>query len=210
VSTDRSRTRNRPRRIGVTGGIGSGKTTVCREFEKLGRKVLYADPLARDLMESDQALRGAIAREFGREAYNIDGTLNRPYLADRIFSEDKNRKRMNAIVHPFVFQALDRIIETEFGGQTEPYILIEAALIYESGLDKRLDAVLLVDAPLDIRADRVARRDGLSAEEIRRRFESQQSAQILRKKADFVLDNIGDIVRIRPKVRFLDRVFQQI
>jgi dephospho-CoA kinase len=210
VSTDPSRTRNRPRRIGVTGGIGSGKTTVCREFERLGRKVLYADPLARDLMESDQALREAIAREFGREAYHMDGTLNRPYLADRIFSEDKNRKRMNAIVHPFVFQALDRIVETELGGQTEPYILIEAALIYESGLDKRLDAVLLVDAPLDVRAGRVARRDGLSAGEIRRRFESQQSAQVLRKKADFVLDNIGDIPGIRQKVAFFDRIFRQI
>ena len=77
MSTDRSRTQNRPRRIGVTGGIGSGKTTVCSEFERLGRKVLYADPLARDLMESDPALREAIASEFGREAYHIDGTLNR-------------------------------------------------------------------------------------------------------------------------------------
>ena len=172
--------------------------------------MLYADPLARDLMESDPALREAIAGEFGREAYHIDGTLNRPYLADRIFSADKRRKRMNAIVHPFVLQALDRIVETEFGGPAEPYILIEAALIYESGLDRRLDAVLLVDAPLDIRAGRVAERDGLSGEEIKRRFESQQSAQVLRKKADFVLDNIGDISEIRPKVAFLDRIFQRI
>ena len=172
--------------------------------------MLYADPLARDLMESDPALREAIASEFGREAYHIDGTLNRPYLADTIFSEDKRRKRMNAIVHPFVFQALDRIVETEFVGRAEPYVLIEAALIYESGLDKRLDAVLLVDAPLDIRAGRVAHRDGLTTEEIRRRFQSQLSAQVLRKKADFVLDNIGDISEIRPKVAFLDRIFQKI
>ena len=210
MSTGPSRTRNRPRRIGVTGGIGSGKTTVCKEFERLGRKVLYADPMARDLMERDPALREAIAGEFGREAYLIDGTLNRPFLADRIFTNDRDRKRMNAIVHPFFISELDRIVKTEFSDQREAYILVEAALIYESGLDKTLDAVLFVDAPIDVRVERVSRRDGLSGDQIRQRIKSQKAAQVLRKKADFVLDNIGDIIEIRPKVCFLDRVFQQI
>jgi dephospho-CoA kinase len=210
VSTGPSRTRNRPRRIGVTGGIGSGKTTVCKEFERLGRKVLYADPTARDLMERDPALREAIAREFGREAYLIDGTLNRPFLADRIFTNDKDRKRMNAIVHPFFISELDRSVETEFGDHREEYVLVEAALIYESGLDKMLDAVLLVDAPVDVRVERISLRDGLSGDQIRQRIGSQESAQALRKKADFILDNIGDIAEIWPKVCFLDRVFRQI
>lgn len=166
--------------------------------------------MARELMESVPALREKISGEFGREAYRPDGNLNRPYLADRIFSDEGQRKRMNAIVHPFVFQALDRIIETELADVPERYILIEAALVYESGLDRKLDAVLLVDAPVDERVARVARRDSLSGEQIRRRIESQKSAQAVRKKADFVLDNIGDIAGIRPKVAFLDRIFQQI
>jgi len=210
VNTDQSRTRNRPRRIGVTGGIGSGKSTVCREFENLGRKVVYADPLARRLMETDPALQDKIRKAFGSEAYRPDGTLNRPYLADTIFSQASHRKRMNAIVHPFVFQAIDAIVETESGKLSEPYLLIEAALIYESGMDKRLDAVLLVDAPPEVRAGRIALRDGLSADEIRRRIESQESAHVLRKRADFVLDNIGDVSQIRPRVAFLDSIFRQI
>ena len=87
---------------------------------------------------------------------------------------------------------------------------MEAALIYESGLDKMLDAVLLVDAPVDVRVERISLRDGLSGDQIRQRIGSQESAQALRKKADFVLDNIGDIAEIWPKVCFLDRVFRQI
>lgn len=210
MSTGPSRTRNNPRRIGVTGGIGSGKTTVCEEFERLGRKVIYADPLARSLMESEQALRAALTEAFGEESYRPDGSLNRPFLAEKIFTRPGYRKRMNVIVHPFVFQAIERIVETEFGDQAHPYLLVEAALIFESGMDERLDAVLLVDAPLEVRVDRVARRDGLSSKQIKQRIESQESAHVLRKKADFVLDNIGDIGQIRPKVCFLDSVFRQI
>jgi dephospho-CoA kinase len=210
VNTGLSRTRNRPRRIGVTGGIGSGKSTVCREFEKLGRRVLYADPMARDLMESDAALRTELVKTFGEEAYRSDGTLNRVYLAEKIFSSAQLRRRMNAIVHPFVFQAIDRVIATECDAGREAYVLIEAALIFESGLDRTLDAVLLVDAPMELRVDRISRRDGFPADQIRLRIQSQESAATLRKKADFVLDNIGDIAEIRPKVCFLDSIFTQI
>jgi dephospho-CoA kinase len=166
--------------------------------------------MARDLMKKDRTLRAELIRAFGNEAYQSDGTLNRPYLAEKIFASTRLRKRMNAIVHPFVFQAIDRVIESEYADQSEAYVLIEAALIFESGMDKTLDAVLLVDAPVDARVDRISRRDGLSGDQIRKRIQSQESAQAMRKKADFILDNIGDITEIRPKVCFLDSIFRQI
>jgi len=172
--------------------------------------VIYADSLARDLMESDPALRAALISAFGSDAYMPDGTLNRAGLAQVVFGSREHRKRMNAIVHPFVFQGIDNIIETDFAGTSEPYVLVEAALIYESGLDRRLDAVLFVDAPMPARVERISQRDGLSPSEIRKRIESQESARVLRKKADFVLDNIGDMSEIRPKVCFLDSLFRQI
>jgi dephospho-CoA kinase len=176
----------------------------------LGRTVIYADALARDLMESDPEVRKEVTAAFGPEAYRPDGTLNRVYLAEKIFSSVKHRKRMNGIVHPFVFQAIDRIIESKLGVGDDPYVLIEAALIYESGMDEMLDVVLLIDAPVEIRAARIAARDGLGTDEIKRRIESQAPTDSLRAKADFVLDNIGDFASLAPKVAFFDKLFMAI
>jgi dephospho-CoA kinase len=210
VSTGQSPTRNSPRRIGVTGGIGSGKSTVCKEFERLGRTVIYADPLARELMEKDRDLKRRIVDAFGATAFLHDGAVNRALLAELIFSSSSARARMNAIVHPFVFEAVERIIATGPARRGEPYVLIEAALVYETGMEKMLDAVLLVDAPAEVRAARLAGRDGLTPEQITKRMSSQDSTEKHRKRADFVLDNIGDIREIGPKVAFFDRIFLQI
>jgi dephospho-CoA kinase len=194
----------------VTGGIGAGKTTVCAEFERLGRKVLYADLLARQLQESDRGIRRKVTSLIGREAYLDDGRLNRPFISDAIFSDEQLRKGMNDIVHPVVIRSIERTLKTDSSVLGEPYLLIEAALIYESGLDKKLDAILLVDAPLEERVGRVSRRDKLSHEKVLARMRSQESTQKLRLKAEFVLLNTGDIGDIRANVCFLDSIFRQI
>jgi dephospho-CoA kinase len=194
----------------VTGGIGSGKTAVCAEFERLGRKVLYADAIAREIQESDPQIKRRITSLLGKEAYTGQGSLNRRFVANAIFSDSKLREGLNAIVHPAVLGKLDRAIASDSTMLEEPYVLIEAALIYESGLDRKLDAVLVVDAPLETRVARVSKRDGLDEEAVLARIRSQEAAQKLRLKADVLLHNTGDLTEIRSKICFLDSIFRQI
>jgi dephospho-CoA kinase len=191
--------------IGVTGGIGSGKSTVCDLFRGLGRFAVSADPLARELMERDQTLRTKLSSLLGAAAYGADGKLHRGFVADRLFNDAVLRKRVDGLVHPRVFLEIRRLLEEAPGS---PYAVIEAALIYESGMDRMLDAVLVVDASEATRVERVMRRDGSSKEEIALRIRAQMKPADKVRRADFVIRNDGDKNTLLEKVRFLDTVFQ--
>ncbi|HCB47151.1 MAG TPA: dephospho-CoA kinase, partial [Algoriphagus sp.] len=139
----------KPKLVGITGGIGSGKSTVAKIFEILGIPVYYADDKAKSLMNHDSELKEQIIQEFGEESYNSEGDLNRKYLASTVFSDPEKVKKINSLVHP----AVGRDFETWASIQSTSYVLKEAALIFETGGEKKLDAVINVSSPLKIRVN---------------------------------------------------------
>lgn len=192
------------RTLGITGGIGSGKTAVCRFFEDLGARVFYADVEAKRLMTEDPDARAEITAAFGPESYDADGRLNRAYLARRVFSNEADVARINAIVHPRVLAAFRRARQQ--AEQDGVALLIhEAALLFESGGDRHLDAVAVVDAPLEERVRRVVARDGVTPEQVRARINHQLPADELRRRADYVIENDGSLAALRGQVEAVYR-----
>lgn len=173
-------------KVGITGGIGSGKTTICRIFEVLGLPVFYADVVAKQLMHSDAHLKQSIRDFFGEQSYDANGRLNTSHLASIVFKDQEQLAHLNALVHPAVFQAFDDWAANQYQA---PYVLKEAALLFESDSYKLCDYSLLVQAPTDLKIQRVMLRDEVSAPEIERRMSKQWSdAQKLR-LADFIIIN---------------------
>ncbi len=189
--------------LGVTGGIGSGKTAACRAFEDLGARVVYADDEAKRLMAEDTDLRAAITDAFGPESYDASGALNRAHLA-RAFGDPEQVARLNALVHPRVREAFFALRDAaEVDGY--PLFVYEAALIYETDADRVLDFVVVVDAPLETRIARVMERDGVPREAVLDRIAHQMPADELRRRADFVIENDGDFDDLRAQVEALYR-----
>jgi dephospho-CoA kinase len=195
--------------VGVTGGIGSGKSAVCELFRRLGRTVIGADAVARELMEGNAALKRTVTALLGRESYRPDGSLDAPVVAGKIFTDTALRTKLNAAVFPAVKQEIHRRISGLPPAQRSPYVIIEAALIYESGMDADLDYVIVVHASEAARVARVEGRDGMARADVIRRARAQMPAEELRKRADFVLVNESEPSHLEGKVAFLDRVLSR-
>jgi len=185
--------------LGVTGGIGCGKSVVCAFLAQLGAEIFDADLTARNLMESDEKVRQEVTRAFGRESYREDGSLNRKWLASRVFADDARLEELNGIVHPKVAHAFG-ILRNHFQGGL---LVHEAALIYEAGAEKRLDAICVVTAPKELRIARVMARDRVSAEKVLARMSRQLSQEEKASRADVVLVNDSDMAAARRKSRRL-------
>ncbi len=194
--------------LGVTGGIGSGKSAVCQVLEVLGARVFYADAEAKRLMEEDADLRQAVQDAFGADSYEASGALNRTHLARLIFGHKQHVETLNALVHPRVRQAFARAKERAVHDPV-PVLVHEAALIFESGADEALDAVAVVDAPQGARIRRVMDRDGVSEEQVRARMRHQWPTSVLRQRADYVIDNSGQPDALRPQVERIYRAILQ-
>lgn len=190
--------------LGVTGGIGSGKTTACRHFEALGARVFYADVEAKRLMVDDSEARAAIVDAFGAESYTDEGRLNRSYLASRVFGDEAQLARLNSIVHPRVRQAFFTARDRA-AADSVPLFVYEAALIYETGGDRHLDAVAVVDAPIEVRVQRVVARDDVTAEQVRARMQHQIAPAELRARADYIIYNDGPPEALRTQVERIYR-----
>jgi dephospho-CoA kinase len=188
-------------RIGLTGGIGSGKTTVAKVFEVLGIPVYYADDAARKLMNTNEELKATITKKFGKETYR-DGELDRKYLASIVFNDKEKLELLNALTHPVTIADAEQWINL----QTSPYIIKEAALLFESGAAERLDCVIGVYAPQHIRVKRVMDRDGLPAEEVMKRISRQIDEEMKMKLCDFVITNNEERLVI-PQVLDLHQKF---
>jgi dephospho-CoA kinase len=192
--------------IGVTGGIGAGKSLVCRIFQVLGAPIYDADTRAKLLMVRDAVLMEQVKEAFGKDAYDIDGRLNRRYLAKQVFSDAEKVQRLNQLVHPRV--AEDARIWAE-ERQHYPYVIREAALLFESGANARVDAVLTVTAPANLRIERVLARDPQrSREEILQIIEKQMSEEEKIAKSDYVLHNDGQHL-ILPQILQLHQQFME-
>jgi dephospho-CoA kinase len=194
----------------VTGAIGSGKSTVCREFARLGRKVLSADAIAREITDRDPAVRGTIRDAFGPKVFAEDGSLNRRQLASIVFRDARKRKRLNRIVHPVVFEELQQILQSLPATSSRPYVIIEAALVFETGMDSWLDYVIVVSAREKTRISRVMRRDRCTSADVRARIASQMPASEKTARGDFVVQNDGSTTELRGRIRFLDRMLRMV
>jgi|ERR1022692_2660332 dephospho-CoA kinase len=171
-------------RIGLTGGIGSGKSTVAKIFEVLGIPVYYSDDAARRLMNEDENLKQQIILHFGSNAY-VNGKLNRSHLAKMVFNDKEKLGLLNSLTHPAVMRHSEEWIKA----QTAPYAIREAALIFESGIHKHLDYVVGVSSPEELRIERTMKRDNVSREEVLKRIENQMDENEKMRRCDFVIYN---------------------
>jgi dephospho-CoA kinase len=188
-------------RIGLTGGIGSGKSTVAKVFETLGVPVYYADEAAKRLMNEDEILKEKIQQHFGKEVY-IDGKLNRTYLSSIVFNDSKKIEQLNALVHPVTIQdAIDWMQQ-----QTTPYTIKEAALIFESGSQAGLDKVIGVYAPAPLRILRVMKRDNISREDVLSKMNKQIDEEMKMRLCDYVITN-DEQELVLPQVLELHKKF---
>jgi len=171
-------------KVGLTGGIGSGKSTVAQIFEVLGIPVYYADIAAKRLMNEDAYLRSSITNIFGKEAYS-NNILDRKYISSIVFSDPAKLTSLNSLVHP----ATKKDGEAWMHQQTSPYAIHEAALIFEAKVAERLDHVIGVSSPIELRIKRAMERDKVSRDEILKRMKQQLDEDIKMGKCDFVLIN---------------------
>lgn len=175
-----------PLQIGITGGIGSGKSLVCRIFNVLGVPVYDADSRAKTLMTTDGILVSQITKEFGTLSFREDGSVNRKYLAAHVFNNETKLKKLNSLVHPRVAEDFAHWVLQ----QSNPYSIKEAALLFETGSYQALDKVLVVSAPEELRINRVLQRDAhRSAQQVKAIIRNQLKEEEKLKRADHIIIN---------------------
>ncbi len=196
-------------KIGLTGGIGSGKSTVAQMFAVLGIPVYSADEASKRLMVENEELKSAIINHFGKASY-VDGNLNRQYLAKLVFNDSKKLSLLNSLVHPATLSDAASWIKK----QVAPYIIKEAALIFESGSNKSLDYVIGVDAPKDLRIQRAMLRDNISAQQVEDRINKQMDEQEKLQLCDYVIVNnehqlvIPQVIALHEKFLKMEKKYQ--
>ncbi|WP_295770230.1 dephospho-CoA kinase [uncultured Mucilaginibacter sp.] len=190
-------------KIGITGNIGSGKTTICRVFELLGIPVFYSDDAARQVMTTDKQLIEALKQHFGNEAYFNNGALNKKLISSIVFNNAAELNKLNSLVHPAVFRAFDAWI---INHTDAPYVLKEAAILFESGSYKDCDHTILVTAPTPTRLQRVMERDNITIEQAEARNSKQMPQEEKEKLADYIINN-DNSVPVIPQVLNLHKLF---
>ncbi len=171
-------------KLGITGGIGSGKTSVCRVFEVLNIPVFSADRVAQAIMENDKSIIEGINSIAGRDLY-LNGSLDRPTLSDLIFNDKASLEKVNSLVHPAVFRKFAQWVNEQYA----PYVIMEAAILFESGASKLVDRVATVVAPVEERIERIILRNKLSREQITERMRNQMDDDNTFKNSDYVINN---------------------
>lgn len=190
-------------KVGITGGIGTGKTVVAKIFETLGVPVYYADTAAKKIINTNPTVRENIINHFGPESY-VNGKLNTPYISGIVFKNKEELQTLNSITHPIVIQDSHNWLLQQQG----PYALKEAALLFESGSYKELDVIIGIAAPLDTRIERVMERDNISREAVLEKMGKQMDEEEKMAKCDFVIYN-NDTEAVIPQVLELHERLKQ-
>jgi dephospho-CoA kinase len=189
-------------KVAITGGAGSGKSTVARMFQELGVPVLDADAAARRAVAPGTPAWQELSRLYGPEYFRADGELDRAKVAARVFADPEEKRRLEAVIHPRVAEEIKaRLQELEAGGA--PLALVEVPLLFEAGLDSAYDKVIVVEADLSDQVQRLSARDGRSAAEIEGILKAQLPLKDKVKKADFVVDNRGDLNHAWQQVKII-------
>jgi dephospho-CoA kinase len=187
--------------IGITGSIGSGKSTVCSVFKLLGAPVFEADRVAKRLINKNDEVKAGLIRQFGENIYGQDGTVNRKKLAEIVFNDEIQLSKINELVHPLV---QNEFLKWSRHYEHLPYIVHEAAILFESGFYKMMNYTIMVAAPEKQRIQRVMKRDGVSEKKVRKRMKNQFSEEKKQKMANFVLINDNTHLII-PKIIEIDK-----
>lgn len=189
--------------VGLTGGIGSGKSAASAVFQRLGIGCVDADEVARQVVEPGEPALAAIAKHFGPSVLTADGQLNRAALRQRIFSDDTERRWLEALLHPLIRDRMnDQLAE-----QSSDYALLIAPLLFENGLDERCDTTVLVDIPESLQVQRVMARDSVDSDQARAIIERQMSRADKRARAAHILDNSGSLAELEAAVVALHQRF---
>ncbi len=188
-------------KIGITGGIGSGKTFVCHILEKLGYPIFYSDKEAKKLMNENLDLIIKIKELLGNDAY-LNGIIDKSFIARKIFETPTLRNELNAIVHPEVYLAFEKWSKS----QDSKLVFNESALLFETESYKRFDKTILITADISIKIERIKKRDLLDEIEIKHRMNSQLSDEIKLKLADFVIENNEDKLLLPQLIQFINQL----
>ena len=194
-------------KVGITGGIGSGKTTVCKEFEKLGISVYYTDLEAKHLFETDNDIKIDVYNNFGPDVF-ID---NKPYtiidrkkIAQIVFNDEEKLEKLNSIIHPKLWADFEKWCELH---KNEKYVIMEAAILFESGADSKVDKIIVVTAPIETRIERVIKRDNITREEVLSRMNNQIDEEWKEEHSDFLIDTSTNMNDIDECVIFINNMF---
>jgi dephospho-CoA kinase len=188
--------------IGITGGMGSGKTEVCRKLAEQGFKVFYTDLIAKELYHKNKNLAVEMVKEFGKGILNYKGLINLAKLRDEIFKNDANYNKINKIVHPVVIDYIRR----QTARSKEKMIIVESAILFESGLDKEMSYIIMVYSNKKNRVQRIMERDGATKAEVERIMKYQTDDKVKIEKCDFVLVNNKDVEHLNEQADFLVKV----
>ena len=191
------------KRVAITGGIGSGKSTVCKALSEVSGAPIYdSDSRAKEIMATHPEVRSDLVGLFGEKVFE-GGVLNRPLIASQVFGNAEMLQKLNAIVHPRVVADFEQWAESQSG----EYVILESALLFTSPLVGHYNLAVVVDAPIELRIARCVVRDGVSPEQVSRRIESQMSAEQMRARADLVVEADGR--DLRPAAEELDRIIRK-
>jgi dephospho-CoA kinase len=193
--------------VGLTGGVASGKTTVSKVFEEEGAYLIDTDQIARELVQPCSPAYHEIIKVFGKEILEEDGTLHRKRLASRIFSDPDQRRSLNRILHPRIKEEMDRRIKGISKRAPEMIVVVDAPLLVETGIHRKMDKVVVITSREDQQIKRLRAREGLSPEEARKIISSQMALEEKVKIADFVIQNEGSL---GEAIRQTRKVFQEL
>ncbi len=192
-------------KVGLTGGIGSGKTTVAKVFKTLGVPVYYSDIEAKIITVSDEKVIKALISEFGNNVYLPDGNVNKPYLSKLIFENNESREKINNIIHPAVAKHFNEWVKAyETVGQK--YVVKEAAILFESGAYKQVDKIITVVTDVNQRIERLIKRDNNSREEVIQKINSQISDEDKIKLSDYVIYNNDDDMILPQVLEIIEKI----
>ncbi|MEA2117401.1 dephospho-CoA kinase [Halovibrio sp. HP20-50] len=195
--------------IGLTGGIGSGKSTVARAFETLGAAWVDADDVAREVVAPGEPALLAIKQRFGDSVIHQDGSLNRAALRDIVFKDPAQRQWLESVTHPKVRERLWQHLE-RLNAEGAPYVLLVSPLLFESGQDALVDRSIVVDVPQHVQLSRTRERDGVSESQVHAILAAQLPREQRLSKANDVIDNSGDHASMMAQVARLDERFRQL
>jgi dephospho-CoA kinase len=187
-------------KVGITGGIGTGKTTLCDIIKSKGYTVISADDIAKEIMANDSSVKDLIKEEFGNEAY-IDEKINTKFLADKVFTDEQNIMIINSIVHPPTISKMEEEMNTAL--QNDRLVFAESALIFEAEFEAIFDYIILVTANEENKIKRVMKNKKLSKEEVEKRIANQMPDDEKRKGSDFVIENNSTLDEFKSKAGFV-------
>ncbi|MDO9047710.1 MAG: dephospho-CoA kinase [Methylobacter sp.] len=190
-------------KVGLTGGIGCGKSTVAGIFADLNTPVLDADQIAHRLVEKGQPALAQIQQEFGTAILNPDGSLNRQNLREKVFSDLKQKQKLESILHPLIYKT----IQAELEQLVAPYCIISIPLLFETGMTHLVDRILVIDCPVETQIERVQIRDNLTIERIQSIIDNQVSRAYRKAKADDLIDNSTADYRLAEQVKKLHNLY---